>query len=178
MTEKSLKVCGWGTEGDRWGTLACSPSPVPLRWHVWASQGHSRPSTKELHHTPGLGREEGLGLHAETSWEEKGTRWALQKKPGSPLNDKDNHSDGGHTDRSLTPRVHFSSRWKPRGGKEEVGEALLLHPWWLLSRPALKAEKEHHGGQVWTLTAGAGTALRCLWGESSEMGRYLMSWLR
>lgn len=131
----------WGRDEDRLGTLACSPSPLPLRRHMWVYQGRSHPSTRELHQMPGLGREEWLGLHAETSWEETGTRWAVQKKPGSPVNDKANRSDDNHTDRPLSPQVCFSSRWKPRGGKKELEEPLFLCPWWLISMYALKTER-------------------------------------
>lgn len=73
----------------------------------------------------------------------------------------DNQSDDDHTDRSPSPLVHLSSEWKPRGRKEEL-QALLLYPWWLLSRSALKAEMLQHGGHIWNLTAAARTPLRGL----------------
>lgn len=119
MTQKSLKVSGWSRDADRSGTPVCILSPVPLRWHTWASQEHSHPSTNNLHLMPSLGREEQLGLDAETSWEEMGTRWGCIK---NFLNYKDNCSDGDYTDRPPTPRVHFSQ------AKQRKGEAGIRSP--------------------------------------------------
>lgn len=89
-------------------------------------RGTDIPSTRELQQMPGLGGEEQLERHMETSWEETGTRRAVQKKPESLLND--NRGDDGCTERSSAPWVCFSSRWRSRGGREELEEALLLHP--------------------------------------------------
>lgn len=71
-----------GRDASRLGTLECSPSPVSLRWHMWASQGHRHPSINEPHQMPSLGREEQLGLHTDNSWEETRTKWVVHKKPG------------------------------------------------------------------------------------------------
>lgn len=40
---------------DGLGTLACSPSPVPLKWHMWAFQEHSYPCTNQPQQMSGIG---------------------------------------------------------------------------------------------------------------------------
>lgn len=58
-------------EVDRLGTVERSQLPMPLRWHVWTSQGHSHISTKQSHQMHGLEREEHLGC----TWRLPGRKW-------------------------------------------------------------------------------------------------------